>query len=463
MSEERDRADGGATQWTPPGATGPTTWGPPPDRPPTPTGAPPVGPAGAQGPPPPPTGPGGGDRSRLVVGLAVALLVVLAVALVGLVVATRDSDEAPVAGERPEQPAVPGDPGGDDPAGSPADDELAAVVAELSRFVEQQRQLEFLEPVEVELLDDDVFTERLFEDALDDRESLEETEAVLRALRLIGDDVDLFDTLIDFLGAGVLGFYDTESAELVVRGTELTPYVRSVLVHELTHALDDQHFELHRPELDDLDDESSYAFSALVEGNAVRVEQAYLASLSAEERREAAAEEQRFGAGIDFSGVPEIVQALITFPYAVGPQLVDVLVQQGGERRVDAAFADPPTTTRHVLDPETYLDFRAPRPVDPPPADGEVFDEGAIGQWVLVLILADELGPTDAMAAARGWAGDWYVAWAEADRTCIRAAFVMDNADDLAGLADALERWAGGHGNARVEATDGEAVFTACG
>src|SRR5207244_328374 len=70
-----------------------------------------------------------------------------------------------------------------------------------------------------------------------------------------------------------------------------TPLVRRTLAHELTHALQDQHFSIYRPELDKRDDESPVAFSALLEGDARRVEQAYENTLSAADRSELAREQ----------------------------------------------------------------------------------------------------------------------------------------------------------------------------
>ena len=53
---------------------------------------------------------------------------------------------------------------------------------------------------------------------------------------------------------------------MVVRGSADTPNLRITLVHELTHALDDQHFELDRPELDDASDESGFGVPAAGRG-----------------------------------------------------------------------------------------------------------------------------------------------------------------------------------------------------
>ena len=71
--------------------------------------------------------------------------------------------------------------------------------------------------------------------------------------------------LTDVLSGGlsmVYAFYNPEDEELVVRGSHIGPYERSVIAHELVHALDDQHFDLDR-KFEDSKDESSLGFSEL--------------------------------------------------------------------------------------------------------------------------------------------------------------------------------------------------------
>ena len=349
------------------------------------------------------------------------------------------------------------------PAAEPEAD-LDATVAEISAFVSQVRQLPFERPVEVTLLAEEDFTARVREDALEDLDQLAETKAVLVALALLPDDIDLAEVLSSFLGDSVVGFYDPETDELVVRGATLTPYVRSTLAHELTHALDDQHFELHRPALDDADDESGVGFAALVEGNAVSVQRAYEQTLSADERTRLQEEEAALAAGIDLSKVPRVLPALIGFPYGVGPTVIDALLAEGGQRRVDEAFASPPLTSEQAIDPASWLAGDAePVQVTPPAADGEVFDQGVVGMWGLVILLEEELGQRDAFAAADGWGGDWYVAWKDGDDTCVRTTVVMDSDGDLGDLRIALEEWAAGRDRAEVARGDGEVTFTSCG
>ena len=315
---------------------------------------------------------------------------------------------------------------------------LAAAVPELRAFVERERGLAFKRPVEVTLVDGDRFEARLAETEDEELDEVRDAEAVLRAMGLLDRGVDLAAAVRRFTAGAVLGFYDTETKELVVRGDEATPYVRTVLVHELTHALEDQHFDLDRG---DLGDEAFLGFLALVEGSAVRIEDRYRASLSRRDRQSLERDERAQGARAALD-VPEVVQALFSFPYAYGPDLVQAVVRAGGQARLDGAYADPPASSEQVLDPRRYLTGDDPRPVAVPAADGPAFDDGEIGELFLALMLDAELGSRQAQAAARGWGGDHYVAWTDGDRTCVRIEFVMDTEDDTAELAEALARWA---------------------
>jgi hypothetical protein len=318
--------------------------------------------------------------------------------------------------------------------------ELQALVAELQAFVSRERGLPFKAPVKTALLDDEAFEARLLADEDEDLQELEDITRVLKALHLLDGDIDLSEAFDDLLGAAVAGFYDSEKEELVVRGVKPTPFVRSVLVHELTHALQDQHFKLDRPELEDRDDEAAVAFSGVVEGDAVRIEQRYMRSLSPSDRRAAAREEaDSYGDGID--DIPEVLTASLGFPYVFGPDFVDAVFDAGGQARLDAAFTSPPTTSEQLMHPQTYLSGQPVVSVAPPKADGAVIEQGAVGEFGLAMMFNFE-DVDNANRAAAGWGGDWFVAWADGPRSCVRAEFVMDTPTDAAQLREALEEWA---------------------
>lgn len=373
--------------------------------------------------------------------LAAVTAALLATAAVGVVAV--DGDGAGPGRRSPSGPSStaasrPGPSSPSTSASAPAAGSVEAVVPALQAFVEKERGLAFKQPVKVTLLAPRPFEARLLESDDEDLEELREAEAVLQAMGLLDHDVDLAAVVERFSAGVVLGFYDPESDELVVRGAEPTPFVRIVLVHELAHALEDQQFDLDR---DELGDEAFLGFQALAEGSAIRIEDRYRASLSRSERRSAAGEERAQGANVP-DDVPRVVQILFGFPYAYGPDLVSAILRAGGQARLDAAFQDAPDSTEHVLDPRRYLRGDQPRAVPVPRADGDAFDDGEIGQLFLALMLRAELDDGDADDAAEGWGGDRYVAWRDGDRTCVRMEFVMDTAEDTDELGAALADWA---------------------
>lgn len=415
----------------PPGAVRPTTPWPPVPEPDAPDGR-------------------GRRRAWLLVAAVLAAIALVAAAVVAVGGDDGDTDRAgdrtPV--DRPARPPTTDAPSTSPPTSAPTPSDFEAVVADIQSFVERERGLTFLREVTVELADDEEFEARLLEDFDEDAAEIATQGRVLEALGLLEPGADLVEALRTLLGIGVVGFYDAATDELVVRGVSTTPYVRSVIAHELVHALDDQHFELERPDLEDADDERSFGFSALVEGNASRIEEAYLASLPVEEQEEAFAEELRIGADPDLFRLPPILFELLPAPYVLGPVLVEATLREGGQARLDAAFAEPPTTSEHVLQPDTYLDGEQAVAVTPPVADGEVIDEGTLGAFGLALILGisplGALGFGDPDPAVDGWGGDRYVAWGDVDGggTCLRAVLVGDTAQDTTELRDALAEWA---------------------
>ena len=327
---------------------------------------------------------------------------------------------------------------------------MRSAVDEISDVVERERGLAFTEPVDVELAGEGEFQRRLLEDFDEGVEELRETEVLLKAFGLVEPDVDLVDAMRTLLGAGVVGFYDPETDELVVRGTALTPYVRTTIAHELTHALDDQHFDLDRPEYDDADDEIDFGFGALVEGNARRVEGAYLDGLSDEEQLDAASEELSLGSGLDLGDVPLVLVDLISAPYGLGHDFVDELIDDGGQEALDAAFGAPPRTSEQVIDPATYQAGEGRIEVPVPSVVGQVVDQGVAGQFLIQVVLADALDADRGREAAAGWGGDSVVAWRNGERPCATLAVVGDNPGETAELRGAFEDWAAERGGGGI-------------
>lgn len=137
-------------------------------------------------------------------------------------------------------------------------------------------------------------------------------------------------------GSGRDGWYDADRAvlTLVDRDTSYSPDL--VLVHELTHALQDQHQDLATAARRVRAPEAEQAWNALVEGEAT------LASAEL--------------VGFDLHGHPtsggahaEPDSEATLFTYMVGARYVSALRLEGGWAAVDAAWRNPPTTTDELL------------------------------------------------------------------------------------------------------------------
>src|SRR3546814_898086 len=162
-------------------------------------------------------------------------------------------------------------------------------VAQLVEFVEDERGLTFDHPVHVDFLTAEQYSAQTTSDpdgvADEEQAELDRYASELRAFGLATGEVDLFEAYNAVSDAGTLAFYDPSDERIQVRGTEVTVGLQVTLVHELTHALQDQHFDLERLYDDENDNNASTAFLGLIEGDAMRIEDAYVSSeLDAEEK-----------------------------------------------------------------------------------------------------------------------------------------------------------------------------------
>lgn len=362
--------------------------------------------------------------------------------------ATTDTT-APVAGPGPSStaPPVTAPPA----AAVPAANSIEQTVSALSAFVEKERGLKFKSPVTLAVLEDAPFKARLAERRMAPAEAeARQAQGVLRTLGLIGPNVDLAAQVRRLSTGSAVAFYDAAANELMVKAGSPTPFMRKVLVHELTNALDDQHYELDRPALRGAINEAGASFEAIAQGVAARVEERYVATLSAAEKQAVESEQRRVAAQIP-RDIPQYVLVSFGFPFTAGLRLANALASNGGQAKLSSALQGPPVSTEQVLRPEKYTAAEAPRAVPAPAAEGQVVMQGSLGQLNLSLMLAEVLEAGYAEGAADGWGGDSFVAWQNGTQTCVRLAIDMDNADDNAELGEALVDWAAERPGAVVE------------
>jgi hypothetical protein len=174
---------------------------------------------------------------------------------------------------------------------------------------------------------------------------------------------------------------------------------RSVIAHEVVHALQDEHFDLRHGAFaaHPGDHDGELAALALVEGDATDIQSRYVASLSAgdlvgELARTLGAVPQGTAAK-----TPPYLERQLLFPYTAGESFVRALRARGGQRLLDRAFAHPPRTSAAVLDPARFIAGDPPPQAVPLPVGAFTFTSTFGAEDVAALTGQDAL--------ARGWLG----------------------------------------------------------
>lgn len=372
--------------------------------------------------------------------------------------------------------AVAAAPAGD--AGAATEGSLAAAVPRVMAFVEKSRGLRFLRPVKVTALTAAQLERRVLAGSGRPRPP-SDTGQTYAALHLVDSAKAYDDGAAKASAAGVLGFYVPGRDELVVRAVRATPFARGVLAHELTHALQDQHFDLQAVQRRATDADRFQGVASLYEGDADTVEERYRLSLSAADRGAYARELRGLGglgggtSGDAASREAQAVGAFLDFPYVYGPDLVAALRTAGGQALLDRAFADPPQSSEQVVDPARYAlgggRRDSPRRVGTPgrPAGTRVADTGVLGAYGLAVVLSSRVDGATRTRAALGWGGDRFVTWTTARGSCTRLRVVLDSGRDRAELLAALQTWARGYPGtgtgAVADPRDGKALtLTSC-
>lgn len=339
-------------------------------------------------------------------------------------------------------------------------------VKDLAAFVERERGLPFSHPVRVDFLSDAEFRRQATEHedlTVEEKAEVERSEAMLRAVGLLHGDVDLVEIGEELVGDGAVGQYRFEDERISVRGETLDDERRATLVHELTHALQDQNFNL-----GDVEPENSgaeLAFTAVVEADADEVEEAWIDTLS-DDARNALQDAQDDTAGeADFKGVPDVFIELMGFPYAFGPGLLHAVIADAGQAGRNELFTRPPVSEEQVILPSAYLDDEAvEKVVTPALAAGETMIEdsdGDFGMVSLLVVLAERIDYSVAWKSVQGWAGDAVVAFERGDDTCVRIDVVFDEAPQAEQFESAFAEWAKGY-PATSSHTDRTARLESC-
>jgi hypothetical protein len=261
--------------------------------------------------------------------------------------------------------------------------------------------------------------------------ALERAAEVGAMTGLYAPGTDLKAQTMQLLASQVAGFYDPEDREMIlIEGHEphglmnglagffrrSDPDSEMLIAHELTHSLQDQHFDIHQA-LDRIrdNDDRQQALKAVAEGDATlaaygyvkgRLDPGTIAGLLSH------LEDMPRLVDAESPGTPEALRDSLVFQYADGTHFVSEAYLRGGWVAVNALYAKPPTSTRQVIEPAAYFDHPSPpvsivlngwqralkgwRPVE----------QNTYGELHIRVILRRNPSDDAQVSLARGWRGD---------------------------------------------------------
>ncbi|HEV3421633.1 MAG TPA: hypothetical protein VG075_15095 [Candidatus Acidoferrum sp.] len=258
---------------------------------------------------------------------------------------------------------------------------------------------------------------------MDDEKDAKERYASARsaeAFGLIPKGFNFDSFLVDLLTEQIAGLYDPKAHEFYIADWIPADEQRMVMAHELTHALQDQQFDIEpwahaaRP-----NDDAEMAREAVLEGSA-------MAGMLEYELR---------GKGLKLRDLPEFdpsvfvgdlaetpilkkappfIKDSLMFPYFSGLTFSMDVLKSGGWPAFSSVFARPPANTQQILHPELYFANKAPASLKadlPSAAPGEnwvLLEENSLGELGWKEVFKQFLGEPRAKAMAAEWDGDAY-------------------------------------------------------
>jgi hypothetical protein len=350
---------------------------------------------------------------------------------------------------RPTQPPLAQNPPAQTPAAEKPEvkitpreaEELFHSVDEILTFDSKQTGLPIKKQVKRRLTSRDEVVAYLTKHMKDeDVKRLQRSELVLKKFGLLPRDFDLEKLLVELLREQIAGYYDPKTK--TVNWLDWVPMEEQepVMAHELTHALQDQAVGLNKwmnrgekdlgeikkdPTPADIEnDEIDDTREAVVEGQAEAVmlqyELAPVGRSITDSPDLVETMESQMSSGTDdskvFKDAPIFLRESLTFPYSYGLKFEVMLLQKGGkDKAFSGVLANPPHTTRQIMQPETYL---AGEQILPMPVvafkhdfkDYIKFDIGAMGEFDVAVLIEQYAGKKLSEKFYPEWRGGYYYA-----------------------------------------------------
>ena len=319
-------------------------------------------------------------------------------------------------------------------------DELFRSVDEILKFASTETALPEREKVKRKLVSRDEVVAYLQKhmDEDEDSQRFRRSEVVLKKFGLIPRDFDLRPFLIGLLREQIAGYYDPATKTVNMLDWLDAEQQKPVLAHELTHALQDQSFDLQKwmkgtekdlitvesPTSDDFDrDEAAEARQAMVEGQATvtlidyELEPAGMSMAGSPQIVEAMRETMLAGTpdSVQYQKAPLFLKEALTFPYRYGLGFTGDVIAKRGKAGLNDLFKNPPTTTRQIMEPDTFLSGEK-LPAMPVPdfkrlfKDYDTVDVGGFGEFDTAMLVGQLATPVIAQKIYPHWRGGYYYA-----------------------------------------------------
>ncbi len=296
---------------------------------------------------------------------------------------------------------------------------LSALADELANRMGTLRELRVTRPIARGVTSRDAVVERLRARTRQEYPpgELDLEGESLKRLGLIPDALDYERTMFDLLEEQVLGFYDPDEHRLYIADWVPADMQRPTMAHELTHALQDQHFDIGRftRHVRGRGDAQTAAM-AVLEGDATAAMFDFtlapsgrtvldLPDVASDATSQSSEDQPRLAAA------PRALRESLLFPYVAGLRLCVERMRAGGHHAIDELLAHPPDSTEQVMHSDKLASrdqpVDVPATVPAPLADTfELAYHDVMGEFGLRLVLAEALTDAQSRAGAQGWGGD---------------------------------------------------------
>lgn len=272
----------------------------------------------------------------------------------------------------------------------------------------------------------------------------------LEAFGLIPRGFPLDSFLLDLLTDQVAGLYDPKAQEFYIADWIDVADQKSVMAHELAHALDDQYFHIDawskaaRP-----NDDAEFARDSVIEGSALAAMIDYMMREQKMGVRDIpdigalmqANVEQQVKKEDKLAQAPLFLRDSLLFPYLNGAVFTQQFLKAnsgwGDFRKV---FENPPLSSQQIIHPDLYLAGVKPLAVEVPKVGGDVaaayapLYENVLGEFGLAELFKQFLGEDVADRVSPGWAGDRYAVLESRNKKRLMLVFVLrlDKVSDAA-------------------------------